>query len=96
MCLATPHAMTDTQRLSVTEVAEIASEAARMQSSNLRVTGVTLGNGDGDYAEVIIDLAECRTEPCRLSVGIFRSASRETVREEIAEHLRQHVREHGM
>ena len=81
--------------LNVTDVTRIAQEAARAQSAKLRVMDVTVGDGDGDYAEVIIDLEECR-QPCRVSVGIFRNASPETVRDEIVRHLERHVREHGV
>lgn len=57
--------------------------------------GVTMAHGDGDYAEVIIDLEDCGTQPCRMSVGVFRNASEETVRGEIVTRLERHVREHG-
>jgi len=81
--------------LNATDVARIAKEAVSAQSSKLRVMGVTLGDGDGHYAEVIIDLEDCGKEPCRLSVGIFRNASEESVRGEIVRRLERHVREHG-
>ena len=57
------------QPLTVTDVTRIATEAAREQSSQLEVVAVTLG-GEGNYAEVIVDIAGCRAEPCRFSVGV--------------------------
>ncbi len=81
--------------MNVTDVTRIAQEAVNAQSSKLRVMGVTMGNGDGNYAEVIIDLEDCGTQPCRMSVGIFRNASEDTVRGEIVKRLERHVREHG-
>ena len=88
--------MNSSPSLNVADVTRIAQEAARSQSDKLRVMGVTVGDGDGDYAEVIIDLEECRAHPCRVSVGVFRNASPDAVRDEIVKHLERHVREHGM
>ena len=79
--------------LTVDDVKRIAADAAREQSSPLEVVGVTLG-GDGSYAEVIIDIAGCRAEPCRFSVGIFRDAPPNVVHDEIAGELRRHIRDH--
>lgn len=81
--------------LQVTDVTRIATEAAREQSSNLKVVGVTLRAGDGDYAEIIIDIAGCRKEPCRFSVGVFRSAPASVLHDEITGTLRRHLREHA-
>lgn len=81
--------------LHVTDVTRIARDAASAQSAKLRVIGVTAGDGDGDYTEVIIDLEDCGTQPCRMSVGVFRNASEESVRDEIVKRLERHVREHG-
>lgn len=81
--------------LNVTDVTRIATEAAREQSSRLKVVGVTLGAGEGDYVEVIVDVTGCRTEPCRFSVGVFRNALASVVRDDIADTLRRHLREHS-
>jgi len=80
--------------LTVTDVTRIATEAAREQSSTLQVVGVTLG-GEGNYTEVIVNVAGCRTEPCRFSVGVFRDATEAVLHEEIAGKLRRHIREHA-
>jgi hypothetical protein len=81
-------------QLTVSDVTQIAAQAAREQSPNLEVVGVTLG-GEGTYAEVIIDIAGCRVEPCRFSVGVFRDAPPAVLREEIAGKLKRHVRDHA-
>ena len=81
------------QPLTVTDVTRIATEAAREESSNLEVVAVTLG-GEGNYAEVIIDIAGCRTEPCRFSVGVFRDAPPAVIHDEITGQVRRHIREH--
>jgi hypothetical protein len=79
--------------LSVTEVTRIAIDAAREQSATLQVVGVTPG-GEGNYTEVIVNIAGCRTEPCRFSVGVFRDAPEVDVHQQIAGQLRRHIREH--
>lgn len=81
------------QHLTITDVTRIATQAAREQSSQLEVVAVTVG-GEGNYAEVIIDIAGCRAEPCRFSVGVFRNASPAVLHDEIAGQLQRHIREH--
>jgi len=81
------------QPLTVTDVTRIATEAAREQSSRLKVIAVSL-NARGSYAEVIIDLAGCRAEPCRFLVGVFRDASPAVAHDEIAGQLERHIRGH--
>ncbi len=81
--------------MNAADVTRIAREVASAQSAELRVMGVTV-DGDGDYAEVIIDLENCGKEPCRLSVGVFRNASEDTVRGEIGKRLERHLLEHGL
>lgn len=90
MPIATPPEM---QSLTVDDVKRIAADAAREQSSPLEVVGVTVG-GEGSYAEVIIDITGCRTEPCRFSVGIFRDTHPKVIHDEIAGELRRHLRDH--
>ena len=82
--------------LNVADVTRIAREVASAQSTKMRVMGVMLGNGDGDYAEVIIDLEDCGKEPCRMSVGVFRNASEDIVRGEIGKRLERHILEHSL
>ena len=81
------------QTLTVTDVTRIATEAAREWSPQLEVVAVTLG-GEGSYAEVIIDIAGCQTEPCRFSVGVFRDATPAVVHDEITGQLERHIRGH--
>lgn len=81
------------QSLTVNDVTRIATQAAREQSASLQVVGVTIG-GEGSYAEVIIDIAGCRAEPCRFSVGVFRDAPPAVLHDEISGQLQRHIREH--
>ena len=91
--IATNLQMDSLPSLNITDITRIAREAASAQSPNLRVMGVS-GDSDGDYAEVIIDLEECREPPSRVSVGIFRNTSPDAIRAEITTHLERHIRHH--
>ena len=74
--------------LNIADVTRIATDAAGKLSPRLRVIGVTSGARDGDYAEVVIDIVECRREPCRLSLGVFRNTSEMRLHDEISRKLR--------
>lgn len=76
--------------LNVTELTRIAAEAARLQSPDLHVVGVTLG-GEGDYAEVIIEVAGGPRSPSHLSLGVFRDTPELVLQEEIAAKLRRYL-----
>jgi hypothetical protein len=41
----------------VEDVTRIARDAAREQSSAIKVTGVVLGAGGGDYVEILVNIA---------------------------------------
>jgi hypothetical protein len=77
--------------LSVTAVSRIATEAALSLSPRLHIVGVTGGAGNGNYVEVIVDITECRQEPCRLSLGVLRNTSESALRLEIADRLQRDV-----
>ena len=77
--------------LNITDVTRIATEAARQLSPRLHVVGVT-GAGDGDYAEVVVDIDECLKEPCRLSLGVFRNTSESLLHREITLKLQRRFR----
>lgn len=80
--------------LTVTDVRRIATEAARAQSANVQIVGVTVGGAEGDYAEVIIDIAGCRKMPCRVSLSVFRDVSAAALQQEITDKLRTHLLNH--
>jgi hypothetical protein len=77
--------------LHVTDVTRIAREAVRQQSPDVAVVGVTAGDRNGNYAEVIIDIGNGRSEPRRISVGVFRNAPEQEVRQEIAASMHRHL-----
>ena len=78
--------------LNITDVTRIATEAAGQLSSRLQVVGVTHGAGDGDYAEIVVDVEEGHKEPSRLSLGVFRNTSASVLRLEITDKLRTTLR----
>ncbi|HEY5619603.1 MAG TPA: hypothetical protein VIK60_16810 [Vicinamibacterales bacterium] len=78
--------------LNVTDVTRIATDAARELSPRLHVVGVTSGARDGRYAEVIIDIAQCRQEPCRVFLEVFRNTSESVLHHEIADKLQRRVK----
>ena len=82
--------MEHSRALNVTDVTELARAAVIEHADNLSVRGVTM-TGEGDYAEVLIDVEGCRAEPCRFSVGVFRNAAPQAIKREIAAHLSRHV-----
>ncbi|MCA1561882.1 MAG: hypothetical protein LC804_16985 [Acidobacteria bacterium] len=51
-------------KLNVTDVNRIATAAARQESADLHVVGVTVNSGGSDYVEVVLDIHGCRDEPC--------------------------------
>ena len=77
--------------LSVKETRRIAAEVLAADHPALCVMGVKT-EGGASYAEVIVVVANCHAEPCRLSVGVqrdvtelaFRSAFRQTVDRHLA------------
>lgn len=80
------------ETLNVTDVTRIATVAARELSPRLQVVGVTFGAGDGDYAEILIDIEGCQHEPCRVAVGVFRNSTESELHDEIVENLQRQVK----
>lgn len=80
--------------ITLAAVTAIAHGIARSVSLRLNVIGVILGGGGGGYTEIIFTMEPCRTEPCRIVVGVFRDTSEGELRNEIRRQLVQHVEEH--
>ena len=83
------------EALNITDVTRIATEAARQLSPRLHVVGVTSGGSGGEYAEVVVDIenAECRQEPRRMSLGVFRNTSEPLPHHEITLQLQRRFRQ---
>lgn len=78
-------------KFNATEVSRIASQAAREVSADLAVTGVTITGGDTGYTEVHVTILGCHTEPCKLTVSVFRDVSEDALRHDILSGLRAHL-----
>jgi hypothetical protein len=80
-----------TVRVNLRTVSEIASEVIRTQNDRLEVVGVSPGEGDGAYTEIMIVVNGCRKNPCNISLGVLRDVSEDDLRITIAEKLREHL-----
>jgi hypothetical protein len=78
-------------RASLKTVADIASSVARQHNERLEIVGVSPGEGDGAYTEIMIVVKGCRNAPCNISLGILRDVSEEDLRSTISEKLREHL-----
>ena len=78
--------------LTVEETHRIAAEVLAADHPALRVVGVKTEGGSG-YAEVIVVVANCHAEPCRLSLGVQRDVSETTFRTAFKQTVRRHVGE---
>jgi hypothetical protein len=79
----------------VTDVSRIAAEVAGERFPHAHIVGVIGDAADGNYTEIIIDIAGCSREPCRVSVGILRNLSEEQLRKDIARKLDKQIRAHA-
>jgi hypothetical protein len=80
-----------TVRVSLRTVSEIASEVIRTQNDRLEVVGVSPGEGDGAYTEIMIVVNGCRKDPCSISLGVLRDVSEDDLRLTIAKKLQEHL-----
>lgn len=61
-------------RLAVRTVAQIAVEAVREASPDLRVAGVMPGDGGTSYVEILINVEGWDPRSAQITVGAFRNA----------------------
>jgi len=80
--------------VSLARIATLVEEVAAELKLPAKVVAATPGGDDRSYVEVIMTVAGCAEEPCRLMVGLHRSGSIEQLRNAIAETLREHPRLH--
>ena len=80
--------------LSLTEVRRIAADVATQQHLLPEVVAATPTEGESAYAEVLLTLRGCRSEPCRLIIGVSRDASAPECRRAVEARLQQHVAKH--
>jgi hypothetical protein len=78
-------------RIDLTTVANIANDVASKANEKLEVVGVSPGTGDGSYTEIVMVVNGCRSEPCKISLGVFRDVSEPALRAQITEKLHEHL-----
>jgi hypothetical protein len=72
--------------LSVFEIAELASDVVHESAAPVAVMGA-LPSGDSSYTEVFLTVEDCASEPCRLTLGVFRDAPPSEVRRDLRRQL---------
>ena len=76
--------------LSAEETRRIAVEVLAADHPALHVVGVKTEAGSG-YAEVIVTVANCHAEPCRLSIGMQRNVSEAAFRTAFDATVKRHL-----
>ena len=76
--------------LTTEETRRIATEVLASDYPKLHVVGVMTGAGSS-YAEIIVTIANCHAEPCRLSIGVQRNLSESAFRAAFGETVQRHV-----
>jgi hypothetical protein len=56
--------------------------------------GAVSGGEDSDYVEILLTVSGCASEPCQLTIGVFRNVSAEDLSLEIETQLRRHLDDH--
>ena len=80
--------------LLLTQVRRIAAAVAMQHDLLPDIVAVTPTDGESAYAEILLTVRGCRSEPCRLSIGVSRAASEPECRRAIEEGLEEHVAKH--
>ena len=79
--------------LTLAEARRIAGEVIATEHPGVELLGVTTAEGGARYTEVILGIRGCRTEPCRVVVGVNRDTSEQAFRREVRERVREHLRQ---
>ncbi len=53
--------------------------------------GVTPAEGESSYAEVMLTVAGCHVEPCRMVIGVSRDVSERECRRAVEQRLQAHL-----
>ena len=78
-------------RLAVQAITEIAVEAAREASPDLKVAGVMRGDSSASYVEILINAEGW--DPDQITVGVFRNARPAVLKQQIYQHIQRHLHE---
>jgi hypothetical protein len=73
--------------LNIADVSRIATDAARLISPDLRVTGVVVSASGSEYAEVLVTIEGRWNESRRVAIGVRRKPSLAVLREQLAAKL---------
>ena len=71
----------------------LATEVVEATDTSLRVVGAMPGEGGSNYTEIMVSIANCHAEPCRISIGVERDVSEADFREAVGEQVRRHIRD---
>jgi hypothetical protein len=80
--------------LTLEQIRMLVEDTAAALRIPMQVVGATAGGHDSDYVEVLVSIADCTREPCRLVVGIDRGGSDSDVRRAVEARLREHPHLH--
>ena len=80
-------------RLAVRTVAQIASEAAREASPDLKVAGVMPGDRGTNYVEILVNAEGWGAEGWQITVGAFRNSGPAALKKHIVESLQRRLDE---
>ena len=81
-------------RLAVSAVAQIAVEAAREASPDLKVAGVVPGNRETSYVEILINAEGWDDDSRQITLGVFRNAGPAVLKQQIYSRLQRHLHDH--
>jgi hypothetical protein len=79
--------------MNLNDARRIATEVVAATDSTLRVVSVATAGEGSNYTEIMLAVANCHAEPCRLSIGVERDTSETMFREAVREQVRLHVRD---
>lgn len=76
--------------LSLPDARRIVGELIAEEHPSLRVVGTT-AEGGANYTEILLTVAECHAEPCRITLGVDRETSEAVFRREVSNQIRRHL-----
>lgn len=79
-------------RLNLKDLQAVVQDVAREMDPRLDVLGVMGANGASDYVEILLGVRDCGFEPCRITVGVDRTVSRDGLKKMMAKPIRQYLR----
>jgi len=71
----------------------LATEVVEATDTSLKVVGAVTAEGGSNYTEIMLSIANCHDEPCRISIGVERDVSEAAFREAVGEQVRRHIRD---